>query len=323
MDIIFSIFLIYLLFLLSVGYFLPFITNQKLAIRIAWAITLVTVLFSIEISAGMEAPVRMLMIVVLQLVAMKIVVVAQTYAFRNGLTCIQWAAFCGWFGMRPEPFEKLSGPSLPFVGIIWKGFYQIVIGLILLYFSMILEQSSEFQKFFIPQLSLLAGFSLILHFGLLNLCTAAWRIMGVKVFELFQSPQKSRSLKEFWGKRWNIAFSEMTAIILYRPLKKNIGMDKALMVSFLLSGLLHEMAISFPVRSGFGLPMFYFSIHAFAMYLEANAGLIQRMLKRKWFPYLWVNSLLLLPLPLLFHHEFVQQVLKPLRTIVLESIAMI
>jgi alginate O-acetyltransferase complex protein AlgI len=147
-------------------------------------------------------------------------------------------------------------------------------------------------------------------------------MLGVNVSELFQSPYKSRSLKEFWGKRWNIAFSEMTALISYRPLKTRVGIKKALIISFLLSGLLHEIAISLPVMAGFGLPMIYFVIHASAMHLEGHFIFIQRIAQHRFLSHIWVMSWLLLPMPLLFHHEFIQQVLVPLRTLILQSIGM-
>jgi hypothetical protein len=125
------------------------------------------------------------------------------------------------------------------------------------------------------------------------------------------------SLKEFWGKRWNIAFSEMTALIAYRPLKTKIGVEKAVIVSFLLSGLLHEIAISLPVRAGYGLPLIYFGIHAFAMHLEAKSPIIQKITRHKFLSHVWVMTLLVLPMPLLFHPAFMQHVLIPLRTLLL------
>jgi D-alanyl-lipoteichoic acid acyltransferase DltB (MBOAT superfamily) len=163
----------------------------------------------------------------------------------------------------------------------------------------------------------LAGLSLILHFGILNLSTALWRRLGVDVSELFRSPYKARSLKEFWGKRWNLAFSEMTALIAYRPLKYKIGAENAVIISFLVSGLLHEIAISFPVSSGYGLPLLYFIIHAVAMQLEAKSLFVKRLLSHRLLSHIWVLSLLVIPMPILFHRAFVSEVLIPLREMLL------
>lgn len=259
---------------------------------------------------------RMLIIVVLQLVCMKILVAVETYSGKNRLSAFQWAAFClAWFGMRPVLFEKLPAPPLPFMQLLVRGVSRILMGVFLLYISLLMRENWHLERFFLSQLCLLAGLSLILHFGILNVCAAVWRMLGVDVSELFRSPYKSRSLKEFWGKRWNIAFAEMTALIAYRPLKGSIGPKKAVIASFLLSGLLHEIAISFPVMTGFGLPMIYFGIHAVAMQLE-DSKFVQRILGHKVLSRVWVMAFVLVPLPLLFHAGFIQGVLIPLRTLI-------
>jgi len=311
---------IWVFILLVVGYVSPFIKDQRKARLIAWIIAIAPALFSTFISVNQPPLMRMVIIVVLQLLSMKILVVVETYSGANRLTPIQWTAFSlGWFGMRPALFERLPNSPLPFTHILRKGISRVVIGIILLYLSMLLGNHFAAEKIFLPQLLLLVGLSLILHFGILNLCTAFWRSFGVNVSELFQAPYKSKSLKEFWGKRWNIAFSEMTTLIAYRPLKTKVGIEKALIISFLLSGLLHEVAISIPVMAGFGLPMIYFVIHAFAMHLEAHSVFLQKLLQRKWLAHIWVMSLLIIPMPLLFHRDFIGHVLVPLRTLILQS----
>jgi hypothetical protein len=311
----------YSLLLLVTGYFLPFNKQKKMARVYAWVIVIVTVWVSTVVTSDQAPLMRMVVIVFLQLLSMKIVVAAESYSGGNRLKFFQWMAFAlGWFGMRPVVFEKLPSPSLTFMHIALKGVVRIVIGFLLLYLSTILEQYPLLTGFFLSQLLLLAGLSLILHFGILNLSTAAWRALGVNVSELFRSPFRSKSLKEFWGKRWNIAFSEMTALIAYRPLKTKIGVEKAVIVSFLLSGLLHEIAISLPVRVGYGLPLIYFGIHAFAMHLEAKSPLIQKIIRHKFLSHVWVMTLLVLPMPLLFHPAFMQHVLIPLRTLLLANL---
>jgi hypothetical protein len=310
----------YGLLLLVAGYFLPIIKKKGLARGYSWGIAVVTVLVSALFTSDQAPVLRMVVIVFFQLLSMKIVVAVETYSGGNKLKPFQWIAFAtGWFGMRPVLFEKLPSPSIPFTHLIVKGLSRIVIGFALLYLSTILEPYPYLAKFFLPQLLLLTGLSFILHFGILNLSTAGWRSLGVNVSELFRSPFKSTSLKEFWGKRWNIAFSEMTALIAYRPLKTRIGVEKAVMVSFLLSGLLHEIAISLPARAGYGLPLIYFGIHALAMQLETKSPLVKKITRHKFLSHVWVMTLLVLPMPLLFHPAFMQHVLVPLRTLLLPA----
>lgn len=301
----------YAAFLVVAGYALPFIGQIKVARIWSWLIALATVAVSLLITSDMSPILRMFIIVYLQILAMKIVVAVESYPNDNRLNFLQWTAFSlGWFGMRPALFEKLPSKSFDYATLLLKGASRIIIGISLLYLSTLVE---NYSAFFIPQLLLLAGFSFILHFGIMNISTAGWRSAGIEAKELFRSPYKAKSLKEFWGKRWNVAFSEMTALIAYRPLKSKAGIETAMLVSFLLSGLLHEVAISFPVKAGYGLPMLYFAIHALAMHLETRSAFVQRLISHRILSHVWVMTVLVLPMPLLFHSSFVESILMPLR----------
>lgn len=310
--------ILYCLFLIGAGYALPLTKSDKIARMAAWSVAFLTVIFTSLVTRGESALLRMIVIVFLQLLSMKVIVAVESYRGENKLQPYQWIAFAlGWFGMRPQPFEALPSVPLPSLQLVLKGASRILIGFILLFISTLTERYRFANVFYVTQLFILAGFSLILHFGILNLSAAFWRRMGVETNELFRSPLKSNSLKEFWGKRWNLAFSEMTTIIAFRPLRGVIGVEKAIVVSFLLSGLLHEIAISFPVNSGYGLPMLYFIIQAAAMQLESTSGLAKEMVRHPILSHLWVLAFLLLPLPLLFHPDFMRLVLVPLRNILL------
>src|SRR5262249_57909948 len=107
----------------------------------------------------------------------------------------------------------------------------------------------------------LPGVSLVLHFGIINVLAGLWRQAGVDCRPLFRAPLLATNLGEFWGRRWNLGFSEMTAVGVYRPLLGPLGKSGATVAAFLFSGLLHELAISLPVKAGFGLPLLYFAVH--------------------------------------------------------------
>jgi hypothetical protein len=311
------------LFLLLAGYTLPFIPNKSTARWIAWIICIATVIFASLITADASALVRMVSIVSLQLLSMKIIVAVESYPGKMRLNSLQWSAFAlGWFGMRPALFETFPAPSqrLPYATIAMRGISRIALGMVLVYLSAVIETTNT-SIMIIADLALLVGISFILHFGILNLSTAYWRWWGVNVKELFRSPYKSRSLNEFWGKRWNMAFSEMTTLIAYRPLKFKIGKTAAMIISFLLSGVLHEIAISLPVKAGYGLPMLYFALHGILMYTEEKSAFVQKILASKILSHLWVLGWLILPIHLLFHPAFMEGVLKPLRALLLGYIS--
>jgi alginate O-acetyltransferase complex protein AlgI len=305
------------LWLLLIGYFLPFLKNKTTARIIVWSLGIITVFVSAGITAEESALYRMIAIVSLQLLSMKAVVIVETYSGNMGLTFIQWCAFSlGWFGMRPVLFEKLPSPPLPYISFVITGISRMAIGIVLLYISVYIERNF-ISLYYASALALLVGLSMILHFGILNLSAASWRLSGVDVKELFRSPYKASSLKEFWGKRWNIAFSEMTSLIIYRPLKNSIGPTPAMLAAFFLSGILHEIAISFPVNAGFGLPLLYFVIHGIVMYAEGEIPFVKKIIGHRILSHVWVMLWLILPMPLLFHVQFIKYVLVPCRDAIL------
>lgn len=307
--------------LLLIGYIIPAVKDKSLARGIAWSICIVTVIFASFITADASSLVRMVAIVSLQLLSMKIIVIVESYSGKMKLNPLQWSAFAlGWFGMRPVLFESFPSQRLPYAAIAIRGLSRIIIGFILVYLSAVIELANASLRL-LADLTLLVGISFILHFGILNLSTAYWRWWGVNVKELFRSPYKSRSLNEFWGKRWNMAFSEMTTLIAYRPLKSKLGNTAAMLISFLLSGILHEIAISLPVKTGYGLPLLYFALHGIVMYAESRSKFVQKILANKILSHAWVLGWLILPIHLLFHPAFMEGVLKPLRSLLLYYIS--
>src|SRR5262249_60569458 len=110
--------------------------------------------------------------------------------------------------------------------------------------------------------------TLVLLFGIFNILAAFWRPLGVNARPLFRAPLLSTSLSEFWSKRWNLAFSEMTALAIYRPATAAFGRRGAIIAAFVVSGLLHELAISVPVKAGYGGPSLYFLLHGLLVAVE-------------------------------------------------------
>jgi hypothetical protein len=160
---------------------------------------------------------------------------------------------------------------------------------------------------------LLVGLSLAFHFGIFNVAAGAWRALGVGCRPLFRAPLRSQSLTEFWSRRWNLAFSEMLALTVYRPLAGAVGRRTAVFLSFLGSGILHELAISVPVRAGYGLPTLYFSLHGLLTLLEQEMARRGWPIERLgWLARLWTLGWLVAPLPLLFHPWFICGVIWPI-----------
>jgi alginate O-acetyltransferase complex protein AlgI len=259
----------------------------------------------------------MLALIATTFTAMKVIAVAESYKGKIlTLKFTQWAAFSGWAGMRAQPFETLGAKPLPGAWpMIWFGASRVAAGtvLILLAHGLVLLHLNAGFTYAVVSVVLLVGFSLLLHFGMLGISAGAWRLQGVNTYLLFKSPAKSMSLTEFWSKRWNVAFSEMTSIAIFRPLRNRVGGAVALMVAFIFSGLLHEIALSVPVNAGYGLPTLYFIIQACVVLLERLLSRSKvKFLQHRVYARVWTLFWVIAPAPLLFHTEFVKHIVWPL-----------
>ena len=280
----------------------------------AWVLALGATVLADRITAGEPAGLRMLALIGTLLYGMKAVVTVDGMdPGRPALSAARWLGFAAlWPGMRPTPFAGAGGPPLPGAGaLVRRGAIRLVLGAMLV--ALARAAWTATGSLALATALILPGLSFILHFGIFNLAAGAWRRAGVDVHALFRAPLRSRSLAEFWGRRWNLAFSEMTAVGVYRPLSAVTGKPVALVVAFLFSGLLHELAISLPVRAGFGLPLLYFAIHGLLMLAEralARAG--RPIHNRPLVGQAWTTFWLVAPLPILFHRPFLRGVVWPL-----------
>ena len=300
--------------IILIGYWLV----RKTMIWQSWSLLALSVLIIHIIFANEHSIIRMLALIATTFTAMKVIAAAESYRGKSfRLTLVQWTAFSiGWAGMRAQPFETLSSRPLPDAWPKIKfGISRMLAGfvlIILVHLLVTLPINGDVLYIIITTI-LLVAFSLILHFGLLSISAGMWRLSGVGTYYLFKAPAKAKSLNEFWSKRWNLAFSEMTSIAIFRPLKDKTAGAAGLMIAFIFSGLLHELALSLPVNSGYGLPLLYFII-------QGTIVLVEKVLlsQKVWFlqnsilARAWVFFWLVIPMPLLFHNEFIKQIVWPI-----------
>jgi alginate O-acetyltransferase complex protein AlgI len=238
---------------------------------------------------------RMLGLAGVLLYSMKnLVCIASSSRGEHRLPLLPRLAFTlAWFGMNPRVFERRRSGPLPGGGaLLARGLRNAAAGAVLVFSAHALGGVAG-------ALLLMAGFSLIVHFGVFHALAALWRSRGRPCHALFAAPWRASTLHEFWTRRWNIGFAEMTALLVQRPVASRAGAESARVASFAFSGLLHELAISVPVRAGYGLPMAYFVLQALAAKKRGHG---------RWWTLCWV----LLPAPLVFHPWFVAGVVMPL-----------
>jgi len=113
----------------------------------------------------------------------------------------------------------------------------------------------------------------------------------------------ARSLGEFWGRRWNLAFTAVARDRIFKPVARRWGAGWGTMATFAFSGLLHDLLISVPAGGGYGLPTLYFLL---------QGGLV--LAERRWRieGRAWALFWLAAPVPLLFHPPFLGAIIRPL-----------
>jgi hypothetical protein len=155
------------------------------------------------------------------------------------------------------------------------------------------------------------GIILVLHFGTFHIVSLVWRSAGVDARPIMQAPLSATSLSDFWGRRWNLGFRQLTHQLIFQPVRIRGGLALAILLSFFASGVVHDLVISLPARGGYGLPTGYFVLQGLAVLFERSplgkeVGLSSGIRG-------WLFALICAGTPafLLFHPLFVRGVILP------------
>src|SRR5205823_5250200 len=131
---------------------------------------------------------------------------------------------------------------------------------------------------------------------------------GVNAEPIMRFPALATTVGEFWGARWNRGFNDLARRFVFQPLQPALGIVGATLASFLVSGLIHELVISFPARGGYGLPTLYFLIQALGMLVQRSRIGKKFYLRDGWRGWLFTFATVAGPVYWLFHPLFVRQV---------------
>jgi hypothetical protein len=155
------------------------------------------------------------------------------------------------------------------------------------------------------------GLILLLHFGVFELIALSWQSLGVDARPIMSSPLLSTSLSEFWGKRWNLGFRQLSYDLIFRPLQKSWGIWAAGFLVFIVSGLIHDLVISLPARGGYGLPTAYFVLQGLGVIFERSSLGKWFGLRKGFHGWLFTVVITAGPAFWLFHPPFVLHVMLP------------
>lgn len=157
----------------------------------------------------------------------------------------------------------------------------------------------------------MVGMVLVLHFGFFHLLSVGWRALRVDAPPIMHAPLRSTSVSELWGQRWNAAFNDLALRLVFRPAARRWGMAGGTLLAFLVSGLVHEIVISLPAATGYGLPSAYFLGQGLGVLTERSSAGKRLGLRAGVRGWMFTMIVVAGPAYWLFHPPFVRQVILP------------
>ncbi|KAE8813679.1 putative long-chain-alcohol O-fatty-acyltransferase 4 [Hordeum vulgare] len=74
-------------------------------------------------------------------------------------------------------------------------------------------------------------------------------LLGMGLEPQFDRPYLSASLRDFWGRRWNLSVPVVLRPCVYRPVRARLGPAAGVLAAFVVSGLVHELMFYPPGRT--------------------------------------------------------------------------
>jgi hypothetical protein len=132
--------------------------------------------------------------------------------------------------------------------------------------------------------------------GVAEWLRSIYLLIGVAVPPIHRSPLASRSLREFWGDRWNRVVGRWLREAIFLPLARRRRTAEGSTLAFVASALLHGYATTAAIGPAKAVPMIAFFL------LHGVLVLIERALRVERWPdawaRLWFFAAMLLTLPL-------------------------
>lgn len=231
----------------------------------------------------------------------------------NGSVSRKAAYFLLWPGMDTKRF--LTGKaSAPLLGEWFAAALKTIIGASFIVISR--EATDPLLQGWVA----MTGIVMTIHFGFFHLLSCLWRWRKIDAPRLMDRPLLATSVSAFWSRHWNVAFRDITHRLIFLPLRHPLGPGPAVFCGFLFSGLLHELVITIPAGGGYGRPTLFFALQGFALLGERTRPACRLGLRNGFRGWLFVQTLLLVTIPLLFPPPFVLLVINPFSQFLHDSV---
>jgi Membrane bound O-acyl transferase family len=227
---------------------------------------------------------------------------------RDGSVLRRIAYLLAWPGLDATAFlhEHVGAP--PSLMDWTRGVANFAVGLALFF---AVARNVALLSLFVAGWVGMAGVVLTLHFGFFHVLSCFWRRVGREARPLMDRPLVSQSLGEFWGRRWNTAFRDLTHRFLFRPMTRRFGVRAGIAAGFVFSGLVHDLVISVPASGGYGGPTLFFTLQGIGILVERSRFGQAVGLGRGSAGWVFTMLMLIVPVPLLFHAPFVERIIIP------------
>jgi len=219
------------------------------------------------------------------------------------------AYFVAWPGMDAGAFVRGASDAGPRERELSWAAFKITAGAVLIWCM-----ARQFQPMIAGWIGMI-GFILLVHFGLFQMFALVWQTAGVDARPIMNQPWRAKSVSEFWGQRWNLAFRDLAHEQVFRPLRRMMPPAMAMLAAFAISGLIHELVITVPSGGGYGGPMFYFVLQGSAVLLE-RFRIVRQLRLRSSVMRLWTILIVAAPIGLLFPPIFISNVVIPFMKVI-------
>ena len=233
-----------------------------------------------------------------------------TSADRGRMTWWRYLAFAVWPGMQPRRFLRGATPPPGAPQPTAKDFAFNLMTAIAGLWLVPRLLPSDAPVAARPAIAIV-GLGALTLFVRLDLDTVIFRRLGFAVEKPFDDPFASRTLGEFWGRRWNRIVSGLLREAIHRPVARAVGPRAAVLAAFLYSGFYHE-TISVIAGAGYGRPTLYFLIQFVGVAAESTRPVRSFLRRSPAFSRLWTAAVILLPLGLLVPRGLLDSVLIPI-----------